>query len=49
MSQQLVHIPALLTTEELSIIDSLIAKANFAEGWTYITGTSLQQFVEQLK
>jgi len=25
------------------------AKANFAEGWTYITGTSLQQFVEQLK
>jgi uncharacterized protein YndB with AHSA1/START domain len=22
------------------------AKENFAEGWTYITGTSLQQFVE---
>lgn len=32
MSQKLVHIPALLTTDELSIIDALIAKANFVDG-----------------
>jgi PKHD-type hydroxylase len=32
MSQQIVHIAALLTTEELSIIDDLVAKANFING-----------------
>jgi PKHD-type hydroxylase len=32
MSQQLVHIPELLTATELIAIDALIAKANFADG-----------------
>jgi uncharacterized protein YndB with AHSA1/START domain len=27
--------------------DKAFAKTNFIEGWTYITGTSLKQFVEQ--
>ena len=32
MSQKLVHIPALITADELTLIDSLIAKANFVDG-----------------
>ena len=32
MSQQLVHIPSLLIADELAIIDTLIAKANFVDG-----------------
>jgi PKHD-type hydroxylase len=32
MSQQLVHIPGLLTAEELTTIDALVAKANFVDG-----------------
>jgi PKHD-type hydroxylase len=32
MSQQLIHIPALLTQEELLTIDTLVAKAQFTDG-----------------
>ena len=32
MSQQLIHIPQLLTSTELITIDTLIAKADFIDG-----------------
>ncbi len=32
MSQQLVHIPSLLTSDELILIDALVAKVNFVDG-----------------
>ena len=35
--------------ETFPITDSnAFAKENFAEGWNYITGTSLKQFVEKI-